>query len=104
MPATFTDGTTSGVVTRNIAPVGEIKMIQVKVPASFVWGTDLIVVDLKKYGAANIAGFFAFEETTAGSVCIAGTGTTSVSSGVLTFTSTGSGANTVIGTLVILAY
>lgn len=102
--ATFIDGTTTGVVTKDLVPGQGMKLIEVRVPSGFVWGTDIIQINLKKYGASKIAGFWAFEETTAGSVCIAGTGTTSVSAGTLTFTSTGSGANTVVGTLVILAY
>jgi len=101
---TFTDGTTAGVVTKDVTPNLGTKIISVRVPETFVWGTDIIAVDLKKYGANNIAGFLAFEETTAGSVAIAATGTTSVTSGVLTFTSTGSGANTVVGTLIVFAY
>ena len=104
MVATFTDGTTAGVVTKDMIPALGVKTIMVRVPATFVWGTDIIVVDLKKYGANSLAGFLAFEETTAGSIVIAGTGTTSVASGVLTFTSTGSGANTVVGSLLLFAY
>ena len=99
--ATFTDGTTSGVVTRDVVPNNGVKMIQVTVPATFVWGTDAIVVDLTKYGATSLTGFLAFEETAAGSIVIVATGTTSVTAGTLTFTSTGSGANTVIGTLLL---
>lgn len=100
----FTDGTTAGVVTKKLSPNMGLTVIQVRVPATFVWGTDSIVVDLNNYGARNIAGFVAFEETTAGSIVIAATGTTSVASGVLTYVSTGSGANTVGGTLVVFAY
>jgi len=104
MVATFTDGTTAGVVTKDVTPQLGVKCIQVRVPAAFVWGTDSIVVDLTRYGATRIAGFVAFEETTAGSITIAGTGTTSVTAGVLTYVSTGSGANTVGGTLIVFAY
>jgi hypothetical protein len=104
MGATFTDGTTAGVVTRDVIPQLGVKIIQVRVPAAFVWGTDIISVDLTRYGVSRIAGFLAFEETTAGSITIAATGTTLVTAGVLAFTSTGSGANTCGGTLVIFAY
>jgi len=100
----FTDGTTSGVVTTEIVPNAGIKMISIRVPATFVWGTDAIIVDLADYGASDISGFLCFEETTEGSVAIAGTGTTAVSGTTLTFTSTGSGANTVGGTLIVFAY
>lgn len=102
--ATFTDGTTSGVVTKDLIPNLGMKYIAVYVPATFVWGTDSIVVDLTKYGMRNIYAWHAFEETTAGSVVIAATGTTSVTTGTLTFVSTGSGANTCGGTLMIWGY
>lgn len=99
----FTDGTTSGVETKNIAPILGVKIIQTRVPATFVWGTDTIVVDLGDYGASKVSGVVAFEETTAGSVTVAATaGTTAVSSGVLTYTSAGSGTNG--GTIIIYAY
>ena len=101
----FTDKSTTGVVTTDVIPNLGVKIIQVKVPSTFVWGTDSIIVDLADYGASKISGFLAFlDYTTAGSVVIAGTGTTSVSSGVLTFVSTGSSAQTVSGTLVVFAY
>jgi len=99
----FTDGTTSGVVTKDITPGLGVKVIQVRVPATFEWGSDAIIVDLKKYGANNITGVLAFEETTAGSIVAAATaGSTSVSSGTLTYTSAGSGTNG--GTIIIFAY
>jgi len=108
--ATFTDGTTSGVETREIVPNSGVKIIQVRVPATFIWGTDLLVVDLTRYGARYCAGVLGFVETTEGSITVpcgaAGTqlGTTAVSAGTLTFTSTGCAANTKGGTLVIFAY
>jgi len=103
---TFTDGTTTGVVTTEIVPNCGIKVIQVRVPATFTWGTDLIVVDLNDYGATKISGFLAFEETTAGQVIVAATGTTAVASGVLTYNSTGSSSagNDCGGTLIVYAY
>jgi len=110
MTETFTDGTTAGVVTKDIVPAMGIKMLQVRVPATFVWGTDLLVVDLKDYGCNEIAGVLGFIETTAGSITVpcgaAGTqlGTTAVASGVLTYTSVGAAANTKGGTLVIFAF
>lgn len=106
----FTDGTTSGVVTKEIVPNAGIKILQVRVPATFVWGTDTLAVDLTKYGARYCAGILCFVETTAGSVTVpcgaAGTqlGTTAVSSGTLTYTSTGAAANTAGGTIIIFAY
>lgn len=100
----FTDGTTSGVVTTEIVPNAGLKIIQVRVPATFVWGTDRLIVDLNEYGAKQIAGFLAFEETTAGSVTIAATGTSAVSGTTLTLDSTGSSANTVGGTFIIFAF
>lgn len=102
--ATFTDGTTTEVVSKSVVPGLGVSKIQVRVPATFVWGTDSIVIDLAKFGAKFISGWRAYEETTAGSVVIGATGTCSVSAGVLTFVSTGSGANTCGGTLEIDAY
>ena len=106
----FTDGTTSGVETKDIVPAMGIKILQVRVPATFVWGTDNLIVDLGKYGCSKIAGFLGFIEDTAGSVILTGgasganLGTTAVASGVLTFTSSGCQAKTKGGTLVIFAY
>ena len=106
----FTDGTTSGVVTKDVTPNYGVKILQVRVPATFVWGTDTLAVDLTKYGAYYCAGVLGFVETTAGSITVpcgaVGTqlGTTAVSSGTLTFTSTGCAANTKGGTLIIFAY
>ncbi len=99
----FTDGTTSGVVTKDIVPQMGVKVIQTRVPATFIWGTDSIVIDLSDYGAQSVAGVLAFEETTAGSVTVpATTGTTAVSGTTLTYTSAGSGTNG--GTIVIFAF
>ena len=103
MVVVFTDGTTAGVVTTEIGPSPDLKVIQTRVPSTFVWGTDTIVVDLGVYGASRVSGVIAFEETTEGSVVVAATaGTTAVSSGVLTYTSAGSGTNG--GTIIIYAY
>jgi len=103
MVVNFTDGTTTDVVTTEITPNSGIKVIQVRVPATFIWGTDAIIVDLSDYGATKVAGVLAFEETTAGSVVVAATaGTTIVASNVLTYTSAGSGTNG--GTIQIFAY
>ena len=106
MAATFTMGTTAGVSALNVTPSQGLSIMQVRVPSTFVWGTDIIVVDITKYGggAKSICGFLAFEETTAGQVLVAGTGTTTNSSGTVTYTSTGSAANTVGGTLLLFCY
>lgn len=101
---TFTDGTTSGVTTKEVTPNTGVKKILVSVPSTFVWGTDSIVVDLTKYGMYYVTDFRAVEQTTAGSVLVVGTGTTSVSSGTLTYVSTSSSANTCAGTLEITGY
>ena len=101
--ATFTYGTTSGVSAKDVIHALGKKQIEITVPATFIWGTDEIVVDLKLFGANYITGFQAYEETTAGSVIVAGTGTTSVASGVLTYVSTGSNVATCGGTLIIHA-
>jgi len=101
--ADFTDGTTSGVVTKDLTQLG-FKVLQVRVPVTFVWGTDSLIIDLASYGCKDIAGFLCFEETTAGSVTEAGTGTSSVSTTTLTIVSTGSSANTCGGTFIIFAY
>jgi len=100
----FTDGTTAGVVTKEVAPNTGVKIIQVKVPETFVWATDSLIVDLGDYGASKITGFLAFIDSTEGSIVVAGTGTTSVSSGVLTIDSVGSSAVTKTGTFIIFAY
>jgi len=99
----FTDGTTSGVVTKDMTNLG-FKQLQVRVPDTFVWGTDSLIIDLTDYGAVDLAGVLAFEETTEGSVTIQATeGTTSVTSaGVATIVSGGSGTNG--GTFLIWAY
>ena len=105
MVETFTDGTTAGVVTTEITPNSGIKVIQVRVPATFEWGTDSIIVDLEDYGASKVSGVIAMEETTAGSIVAAATttsATTVVADGVLTYASDGSGTNG--GTLTIFAY
>lgn len=97
----FTDGT-SGVVTKDLTQLG-FKVIQTRVPSTFVWGADTIVVDLEDYGATRVAGVLAFEETTEGSVTVAAdAGSTAVSGTILTYTSAGSGTNG--GTIVIFAY
>jgi len=99
----FTDGTTSGVVTSDIVPGLGLKCLQVRVPATFVWGTDSLIIDLKNYGASKLAGVLAFEETTEGSVTVQATeGTTSVTTGTATIVSGGSGTNG--GTFLIWAY
>ena len=107
---TFTDGVTSGVVTKDIIPALGVKMIQVRVPATYVQGTDSLVVDLGDYGASKVSGILGFVETTAGSVVVssgasgAQLGTTSVSSGILTYNSSGAASNTKGGTLIIFAF
>jgi hypothetical protein len=100
MVATFTDGTTTGVITKDIDQLA-YKVLKVTIPTTFVWGTDQLVIDLTKYGCTKLLGFHAFEETTAGSVTIAATGTSSVSSGTATIVSTGSGANTCGGSFLL---
>jgi len=98
----FTDGTTSGVVTKDMTNLG-FKMLQVRVPTTFIWGTDSLIIDLTKYGASKLAGVLAFEETAEGSVTVQATeGTTSVSSGTATIVTGGSGTNG--GTILIWAY
>jgi len=100
---TFTDGTTAGVVSKDVIQDLSTKILKVNVPATFVWGTDILSIDLTKYGCLKLAGVLAFEETTAGSVAAATTVTTSVASGVATITST-SGAAAKIGSFLIFAY
>ena len=98
----FTDGTTSGVVTKDMTQLG-FKMLQVRVPTTFVWGTDNLIIDLGDYGASKLAGVLAFEETTEGQVTVqASEGTTSVTDGTATIVSGGSGTNG--GTFLIWAY
>jgi hypothetical protein len=78
-------------------------MLQVRVPTTFVWGTDSLIIDLGEYGCSKLAGVLAFKETTEGSVTVQATeGTTSVSSGTATIASGGSGTNG--GTFLIWAY
>lgn len=98
---TFTVGTTSGVTVQEIAPNAGKKYIEIYVPSTFVWGTDSIAIDLSGYGMTKVTAWLAFEETTAGSIVIAATGTTSVTTTTLTYVSTGSSANTCGGTLMV---
>jgi hypothetical protein len=104
--ATFYDivGTvTSGVVTKDVSPQLGVKVIQVKVPVTFVWGTDILAIDLTKYGARQLAGVLSFEETTLGSIVVARACTTSVTTGTATITST-AGGEARVGTFLIFAY
>lgn len=96
--ANFVAGSAT-VPVKDVNPSLATKEIEIRVPTTFVWGTDTVTVTLANYGAHNVARFSAWEETTAGSVVISATGTTSVSAGVLTFNSTGSSANTCGGTI-----
>jgi len=103
--ADFTDGTTTGVVTRDTVN-SNFKIIKTFVPATFVWGTDHLVMDLTKYGCSKVHGVFAFQESTASSIVLPITGnTTSVSSGTLTIVSgsTGGASSALGGTFLILA-
>ena len=100
---TFTDGTTTGVVTTDVVPGLGLKIIQVRVPATFTWSEDLMVVDLADYGARDIAGILAFVETTAGSIVAAGTVTTSVTGTTLTVTASAP-ATDAGGIFIIFAY
>ena len=110
MVVAFVDGTTAGVVTKEIAPNAGIKIIVTRVPSTFVWGTDTLAIDLSDYGAYSVSGVLGFVETTAGSITVpCGTagvqsGTSSVTAGVLTYDSSGCAANTDGGTLVIFAF
>ena len=101
----FTDGTTTGVVTRDTVN-SNFKIIKTFVPATFVWGTDHLVIDLKTYGCSKVHGVTAFQESTASSIVLPITGnTTSVSSGTLTIVSgsTGGAASALGGTFLIYA-
>ena len=101
---TFTDGTTAGVVVKDVTPSLGVKIIQVRVPATFVWGTDEMVVDLADYGARDLAGILPYEESTAGSITISGCVTTLVSGTTVTAVSTGSTVDTCGGSFIIFAY
>jgi hypothetical protein len=90
----FTD-TTSGVTVKEIAPNTGLKILMVKVPATFVNGTDTLAIDLTKFGAYILLGIVGFQETTVGSITtqfgVDATGglkgiTTAVSAGTLTIT------------------
>jgi len=90
---TWTQAST-GVSVKDMIPQLGFKQILVRIPATFVGGTDTITIDLSLYGCTNVVGTLVFRETTAGSVTglnavHAGTGsetgwTTAVASGVLT--------------------
>lgn len=102
---TFTDGTTSGVSTQPVTAPSNVKLIKVTIPTTFVWGTDVLSIDLTKYGGRTLLGWWCFEETTAGSVVVPAfstSTTTAVSSGTLTLTTTGASANTCGGSIVLM--
>jgi len=103
MAVTFTDGTTAGVVTKDVIPQLAIKVLQVRVPVTFLWGTDILAIDLTRYGATMLAGVMSFEETTEGSIVVARACTTSVTAGVASITST-AGGEARFGTFIIFAY
>jgi len=94
MAVVFTQDTATWV--KEVTPNTGVKILQVRLPATFVGGTDSLTVDLTRYGANNVTGVLVFRETTAGSAggldaVHAGTGsetgwTYSVTAGVLTIT------------------
>jgi len=86
-----------------IAPNAGIKMIQVVTEDDVVGGTDVVTVDLTKFGCTNVHGVLVFDETTTGSVVVNEAPTaTSVSSGTLTVDLDGS--DTGVKTIIIWAY
>jgi len=79
------------------------KLIQVVCPATVVGGTDDVTVDLSKFGCTNVHAVWVFDETTAGSVVVPQTPTsTVVASSVLTVDLGGSATG--VKTIIILAY
>jgi hypothetical protein len=103
MAVTFTDGVTAGVVTKDAIPQLGIKILSVRVPVTFLWGTDLLAIDLTRYGCSTLAGVVSFEETTLGSIVVNRACTTAVVTGVATITST-AGGEAREGTFIIFAY
>ena len=78
-----------GTVTE-VAPNAGIKILYVAFPATAIGGTDTVQVDLNDYGCTTLHGIEVYDETTAGSVVVAATPTTVVTSGVLVITLGGS--------------
>lgn len=112
MAAVAWTDTTTGVSVKELAPNGGMKIIAVKVPATFVNGTDTLAITLASYGATALLGVIGFQETTAKSVTtqfgVDATGglkgmTTAVAAGVLTITPL-LPANTCISTFIIFCY
>lgn len=69
-----------------VLPNPGIKLLEIVTPATVVGGTDTFTFDLNKYGCTKLHAVFGFDETTAGSVVVPNTCTTSVSAGVVTVT------------------
>ena len=78
-----------GTVTE-IAPALGLKMLYVVFPATAIGGTDTVQVDLNDFGCTKLHGIEVYDETTAGSIVVAATPTTVVTSGVLVITLGGS--------------
>ena len=97
----FTEAT-AGVKSALVAPNTGVTLLSVSVPATFVFGTDTLAVDLTAHGAKNLRGIWGFSETTDGSIVIVTTQTTSVTAGTLTITPDCSGSTTNKGTFLLL--
>ena len=78
-----------GTVTE-VAPNLGMKILSVSFPVTAIGGTDTVQVDLNDYGCTTLHGIEVYDETTAGSVVVAATPTTVVTSGVLVITLGGS--------------
>ena len=85
-----------------VAPNLGVKMIQCLFADTVVGGTDNATVDLGDFGCTNLHGILVFDETTTGSIVVTQAPTTTVSSGVVTITFTGS--DTGVKTAIIWAY
>ena len=82
---------TSGCTIREVTPNAGLKLIQINTAATADSG-DTIVLTLADYGIRTLLGINGVTHTTANSVIVAEAPTTSVTTGVLTITTGGSGA------------
>jgi len=85
-----------------ILPNAGVKMIQCVFPSTVIGGDDTVSVDLGDFGCTKLHGILLFDETATGSIVVTQAPITTVSSGVVTITTTGS--ETGVKTVILWAY
>jgi len=85
-----------------ILPNAGVKMIQCVFPSTVIGGSDDMTVDLGDFGCTKLHGILLFDETATGSIVVTQAPITTVSSGVVTITTTGS--ETGVKTVILWAY